>query len=98
KIHMPDAVLNGLLAPPQSPAECIFAQVTDCYSADLETRIEPCQFGGAPVCAECGCIASAGMATVGNYRLAGLVQVKTVFAASRKIGSLRVQAPRNAAA
>ena len=86
KVHMPDSVLRGFLEPPQSPAECLFAQLTDCYSADLKTRVEPCQFGGHPVCAECGCIASAGMRSVGDYRLAGLVRVGDIFAASQKIG------------
>ena len=35
-------------------------------SADLETRITPCQFGGRPDCENCGCIASAGLGAVGR--------------------------------
>src|SRR5260370_3206330 len=61
KVDLPARVLNALLDPPKSPAECVFSQVTDCYSADLKSRITPCQFGGKPVCSECGCLASAGM-------------------------------------
>jgi MoaA/NifB/PqqE/SkfB family radical SAM enzyme len=64
KVHMPRPVLEGYLNPPASPAECIFAQTTVCVSADLETRITPCQFGGRPVCEECGCMASAGLASI----------------------------------
>lgn len=86
KVHLPDLVLKGLLNPPESPEECIFAQVTTCVSADLKSRVTPCQFGGKPVCRECGCVASAGMLAVGNYRLAGLVRIADIFAASRGIG------------
>ena len=74
-IEMPDRVLDGFLHPPASPQECIFAQTTTCISADLTTRITPCQFGGQPVCTECGCIASAGLASFANYKLAGLLQI-----------------------
>lgn len=87
KIDMPQVVLDGFLRPPASPQECIFAQVTACISADLATTISPCQFGGRPVCSECGCIASAGLSAIGRHKLAGLVPVSTVFALSRGIGS-----------
>jgi MoaA/NifB/PqqE/SkfB family radical SAM enzyme len=86
KIEMPDRVLDGYLHPPLSPRECIFAQTTTCISADLTTRITPCQFGGRPVCTECGCIASAGLASFARYKLAGLVPISSVFSVSRKIG------------
>jgi hypothetical protein len=86
KVHMPREVLDGYLRPPGSPEECIFAQVTVCVSADLKTRIEPCQFGGRPVCAECGCVASAGLASIGRRKLAGLVRIADVFAVSKKVG------------
>jgi organic radical activating enzyme len=88
KVYLPRVVMNGFLQPPESPAECIFAQSTTCISADLETRIAPCQFGGKPVCSECGCIASSGLASIGRYSLAGLVPVSALFSASRKIGDL----------
>ncbi len=86
KVEMPDRVLAGYLHPPTSPQECIFAQTTGCISADLRTRIEPCQFGGRPVCVECGCIASAGMASIAKYKLAGLVPVSEIFSFSKKLG------------
>lgn len=88
KVDMPQAVLDGFLRPPATPRECIFAQVTACISADLATTISPCQFGGRPVCSECGCIASAGLAAIGRHNLAGLVPVSTIFGLSRGIGSL----------
>jgi MoaA/NifB/PqqE/SkfB family radical SAM enzyme len=87
KVDMPRAALDGFLRPPASPRECIFAQVTACISADLASTISPCQFGGRPVCSECGCIASAGLAAIGRYKLAGFVPVSTIFALSKSIGS-----------
>src|SRR5262249_25450725 len=33
KLHMPAVVLDGYLAPPSSPRECLFAQMTNCVSA-----------------------------------------------------------------
>ena len=86
KVEMPDSVLDGYLNPPKSPEECLFAQTTTCISADLATKIEPCQFGGQPACEECGCMASAAFASVGKYRLAGLVPISGIFRASRNIG------------
>jgi MoaA/NifB/PqqE/SkfB family radical SAM enzyme len=86
KVDLPPSVLEALRDPPGSPEECIFSQVTACYSADLKSRVTPCQFGGQPVCRECGCLASAGMLAVGQYRLAGIVRVADIFTASRAIG------------
>jgi organic radical activating enzyme len=86
KVKMPSAVLEGYSHPPASPKECIFAQTTTCVSADLTTRITPCQFGGNPACSECGCIASAGLASIGRHKLGGLVRVSRIFDVSRKLG------------
>jgi len=86
KVYATDPILSGFRRPPVSPDRCIFAMSTACISADLKTRVEPCQFGGSPVCEECGCIASSGLAALGNYRLGGLVPVATIFAGSRAVG------------
>ena len=88
KVDLPAAVLNGYYHPPASPLECIFAQSTNCISADFTTRITPCQFGGRPVCSECGCMASAGLASIGRHKLGGVIPVSTIFKASRKIGDV----------
>jgi organic radical activating enzyme len=85
KVYLPDQVLDGFLHPPSSPRECIFAQVTACLSADLVSHVVPCQLGGRPVCAECGCIAAAGLAAIGRFRLAGLLPVASIFSASTAI-------------
>jgi len=86
RIDLPSLVLKGFEDPPTSPEGCIFAQTTKCISSDLTTAITPCQFGGRPVCTECGCIASAGLAAVAKYKLAGLVQIGALFSASKKFG------------
>ncbi|HJT86845.1 MAG TPA: radical SAM protein [Bryobacteraceae bacterium] len=86
KTDLPPAVLSGYVNPPASPGECIFAQSTVCISADLKTRITPCQFGGKPVCSECGCIASAGLASIGRHKIAGLLPVSKVFTLSTRMG------------
>jgi MoaA/NifB/PqqE/SkfB family radical SAM enzyme len=86
KIGMPTQMLEAYLDPPSSPEECIFAQTTTCYSADLTQIVTPCQFGGNPDCAQCGCAASAGLHAVGRHRLPGGIRVGRVFATSQKIG------------
>jgi MoaA/NifB/PqqE/SkfB family radical SAM enzyme len=87
-VDLPRPVLEGYLRPPESPGDCIFSQSTTCISADLETRITPCQFGGRPVCGECGCMASSGLASIGRYMLAGILPVSALFSISRKIGDV----------
>jgi MoaA/NifB/PqqE/SkfB family radical SAM enzyme len=86
KLRVPEAMLNVYADPPKSPAECIFAQTTECFSADLERRITPCQFGGDPDCANCGCMASAGLEAIGRHRLRGGIPVGRIFYASTRIG------------
>jgi MoaA/NifB/PqqE/SkfB family radical SAM enzyme len=88
KLEMPNGLLDAYLVPPDSPDDCIFAQTTECLSADLKTRITPCQFGGTPDCASCGCIASAGLAAVGRYKLPGGLPVEAIYWASRRVGQV----------
>jgi len=86
KLQMPKGLIDALAVPPSSPSECIFARTTTCLSADLKTDIAPCQFGGRPDCANCGCIASAALAAVARHRLRGGVRVGAIFERSVKIG------------
>lgn len=80
-------VLREFRRPPQSPEECIFAQTTRVISADLKTRVTPCQFGGNPDCSQCGCMASMGLAAVGHLRVGGGVNLGQIYAVSRRIGA-----------
>ena len=86
KLELPDPVIEGYRTPPKSPAECIFARTTINFTADLNSRITPCQFGGDPDCSQCGCMASAGLNAVGNYRLLGFVPLRTLFTLSDRVG------------
>jgi MoaA/NifB/PqqE/SkfB family radical SAM enzyme len=86
KLDMPDAVIREFLSPPVSPDRCIFAQTTRTLSADLRTRVEPCQFGGDPDCSRCGCIASMGLAAVGHRKLIGPITAGHIFWTSIAIG------------
>jgi MoaA/NifB/PqqE/SkfB family radical SAM enzyme len=86
KLHAPEAMLQAYAQPPDSPANCVFAQSTECFSSDLERRITPCQFGGKPDCRNCGCVASAGLEAIARHRLRGGLQVGRIFYASLAIG------------
>lgn len=92
KVHLPRVVLEGYRNPPRSPRECTFARLSACISADLRTRISPCQFGGKPVCAECGCIASAGMHAVAGIKLGGLIPLSAILDASIRVGQRKAAA------
>ena len=87
KLAAPKGLLQVYADPPQSPEECVFARTTMSISADLTTRITPCQFGGNPDCANCGCIASAGLAAVARHQLWGFVPIGSLFSGSMKIGA-----------
>jgi hypothetical protein len=60
--------------------------VTRCISADLETEVTPCQLGGTPDCANCGCVASVGLHAVGRHRLPGGIRVGRIFDTSLRVG------------
>ncbi|MBB6144193.1 MoaA/NifB/PqqE/SkfB family radical SAM enzyme [Silvibacterium bohemicum] len=85
-LAMPEELIQEMASPPSSPEECIFAQTTETISADLTTQITPCQFGGEPDCAQCGCMASMGLAAVGHHRVAGSLNAGHLFTASLRIG------------
>jgi organic radical activating enzyme len=86
RLEAPLGLLDVYADPPSSPDECVFAKTTTSISADLTTKITPCQFGGAPDCANCGCVASAGLAAVARHQLWGFIPVGTIFAGSVKVG------------
>lgn len=85
KLDMPKGLLQEFLHPPASPEACIFAQTTQTVSADLKSRITPCQFGGNPDCSQCGCIASMGLAAVGNYKVGLGVTAGQIYRASTSV-------------
>jgi MoaA/NifB/PqqE/SkfB family radical SAM enzyme len=85
-LDMSEAVIREIESPPSNPEECIFARTTTMISADLRTKITPCQFGGDPDCERCGCIASMGLASVGHHRVVGSLTAGQIFMASDRFG------------
>jgi MoaA/NifB/PqqE/SkfB family radical SAM enzyme len=86
KLRMNEQILQAYSEPPASPDDCVFARITTTVSADLKTKITPCQFGGVPDCSNCGCLASAGLAAVGRHRLFGVIPIQSIFDHSIKVG------------
>ena len=98
KVDLPRIVIDGYRNPPRSPAECTFARLTTCLSADLKTIVGPCQFGGRPVCSECGCLASAGMHAVAGWKLGGILPLSSIVNASIRVGGRNGKPRRTIAA
>lgn len=92
KLDMPEVLIRQFAAPPKSPRDCVFARTTETITADLRTRIQPCQFGGEPDCSSCGCMASMGLAAIAERRLAGILPVGAIFKASLAVGKMRESA------
>jgi|SRR3954447_16689242 MoaA/NifB/PqqE/SkfB family radical SAM enzyme len=88
KLDMRPGLIRQFLAPPRSPRDCVFALTTHIVSADLKTTILPCQFGGNPDCASCGCVASMGLGAIAEHKLAGFIPVGAIFKASLRIGEM----------
>jgi MoaA/NifB/PqqE/SkfB family radical SAM enzyme len=86
KLALPKGLIDVYAHPPSSPEECVFSKTTTTISADLTTKITPCQFGGAPDCSQCGCIASAGLAAVARHELFGFIPIAALFNGSLKVG------------
>ncbi len=89
KLDMPEGLIKQIATPPHDPSECVFAQTTQTISADLKTKITPCQFGGNPDCGQCGCVASMGLAAVAAHKLGGVIPVGAIFRASLRYGRRR---------
>lgn len=89
KLDMPEGLIRQFATPPRSPKECVFALATHILSADLKTKIVPCQFGGNPDCSSCGCVASMGLAAIAAHKLGGIIPVGAIFKASVEIGQAK---------
>lgn len=85
-LDMTKGLIEELQQPPASPKDCVFARTTLTVSADLKTRITPCQFGGTPDCSQCGCIASMVLAAVGHHEVLPGVTAGQIFVISDLIG------------
>jgi MoaA/NifB/PqqE/SkfB family radical SAM enzyme len=86
KLSMHKGLMDAFIKPPNNPAACLFAKLSVNYTADLQTRVEPCVFGGCPNCAECGCSMSMGMHWLGELKLAGGLRARHLIDGSLAIG------------
>jgi MoaA/NifB/PqqE/SkfB family radical SAM enzyme len=88
KFLMTPGIAQAILNPPNNPRECLFAKMSTNYSADLESRVEPCIFGGTPDCTQCGCVISVGLHHAQTVRVAGPLRVGHLVKGSVALGSL----------
>ena len=86
KLQMTKGTIDAYADPPTSPEECVFARMTATISADLKTTITPCQFGGVPDCANCGCLASAGLNALVRHRFFGVIPLAPLYTGSVRVG------------
>lgn len=86
KLTMHKGLMDAFLHPPTSPSDCYFSRLSVNYTADLRTRVEPCVFGGAPNCAECGCSISLGTHWLTNTKVLGPLYGKHLLDASLAVG------------
>ena len=88
KLLINEGVGQAFLHPPKNPDDCLFSKMSANYSADLETRVEPCVFGGTPDCSQCGCAASSGLHWIRTEKVVGPLRVGHFVGASVRIGTL----------
>jgi organic radical activating enzyme len=88
KLLMNAGIAQALVSPPLDPNDCMFARMSTNYSADLQTRVEPCVFGGNPDCSNCGCAISSGLHGLKKVRILQMMKIESLVNGSVKIGSL----------
>jgi hypothetical protein len=86
KLLFKPGIAKALVSPPENPQECLFAKMSANYSADLQSHVEPCIFGGSPDCSQCGCAISSGLHWIRTVRVAGPVKVDHFIGGSIGIG------------
>jgi MoaA/NifB/PqqE/SkfB family radical SAM enzyme len=87
KLLVNPGIARAFVEPPTNPSDCLFSKMSINYSADLETRVEPCVFGGTPDCSQCGCAASSGLHWIRTQKVAGPLRVGHFVESSVAIGS-----------
>jgi MoaA/NifB/PqqE/SkfB family radical SAM enzyme len=87
KLLIPEGMAQAFVKPPANPESCLFSKMSVNYSADLESRVEPCVFGGTPDCSQCGCSISSALHWIQGWQIAGPLRVGHVINASLALGS-----------
>jgi len=88
KLLINQGIAQALERPPENPDACLFSKMSVNYSADLQTRVEPCVFGGAPDCSPCGCAISSGLHWLKSISVAGPLKVDHLVRGSMAAGSI----------
>ena len=88
KLLVPEGVARAFVHPPSAPDDCLFSKMSANYSADLRSRVEPCVFGGAPDCSQCGCSISSALHWIRTVRVAGPLKVDHFVSGSIGVGSV----------
>jgi sulfatase maturation enzyme AslB (radical SAM superfamily) len=88
KFLINEGIAKALLTPPENPNHCLFSKMSVNYSADLNTRVEPCVFGGTPDCSQCGCAISSGLHWLKSIPVVGPLKIDHMVRGSIGLGSL----------
>jgi len=88
KLLVPEGMARAFVHPPSNPDDCLFSKMSANYSADLQSRVEPCVFGGEPDCSQCGCAISSGLHWIRTIKLAGPVKIDHFVRGSIGVGLL----------
>ena len=86
KLLFSEGMGQALIKPPRDPEDCLFAKMSVNYSADLESSVEPCVFGGSPDCSQCGCAASNALHWIRGVKVAGPLKVGHFIQSSIRVG------------
>jgi len=87
KLLLPEGMARAFVNPPKSPEDCLFSKMSLNYSADLQTHVEPCVFGGTPDCSQCGCSISSALHWIRDIKIAGPLKVGHMVQGSLAVGS-----------
>jgi hypothetical protein len=88
KLLLTEGMIRAFVHPPSNPEDCLFSKMSANYSADLQSRVEPCVFGGAPDCSQCGCAISSALHSIRTIKLAGPVKIDHFVRGSIGVGLL----------
>jgi hypothetical protein len=89
KFLIKSGMARAILNPPSNPQECAFARVSANYTADLQTRVAPCVFGGDPDCSECGCAISSALHWITNENAAARYALDTSLKVGTAVAKLK---------
>jgi MoaA/NifB/PqqE/SkfB family radical SAM enzyme len=87
KLLVSEGMMRAFVKPPKSPEDCLFSKMSINYSADLETHVEPCVFGGNPDCSQCGCSISSALHWIRDVNLVGPLRVGHLLRGSLAVGT-----------